>query len=68
MVGESNAELTAQFKQFQKQIKYGLNDDKAICVYELGFADRIVAKEIAAILNEQVINDMNEKTHIIAKN
>ncbi len=59
LVGESNAELTAQFKQFQKQIKYGLNDDKAICVYELGFADRIVAKEIAAILNEQVINDMN---------
>ena len=25
----------------------------------LRFADRIVAKEIAAILNEQVINDMN---------
>lgn len=59
LIGESNADLTANLKQFQKRIKYGLSDDKAICIYELGFADRIIANEIATILDEKVVNSNN---------
>jgi hypothetical protein len=35
---------------FQKQIKYGLPTIESILVYELGFCDRVIAQDIASII------------------
>lgn len=37
-------------KQLQKQIKYGLPTRLSVTLYELGFADRIIAQELAALI------------------
>jgi len=34
----------------QKRLKYGLPTGKAIALYEIGFADRVIAQEIASEL------------------
>jgi replicative superfamily II helicase len=40
--------MKEQFQFFQKQLKYGLPTLSSILVYELGFADRVIAQKIAA--------------------
>lgn len=35
---------------FQKRLKYGLPTDATIALYELGFSDRAIAKELASSL------------------
>jgi hypothetical protein len=37
---------------FQKSLKYGLPDQRSIEIYELGFADRVLAQELAETLPE----------------
>jgi len=38
----------------QKRLKYGVADGESIALYELGFADRVVAGELSKILNNGV--------------
>ena len=45
-VQDSN-DLIHRLHIFQKRIKYGLPTEAAIAVYELGFADRVIAQELA---------------------
>jgi len=47
---EENDTFQELLKLFQKQIKYGLPTKEAILVYELGFADRVVAQELSKIV------------------
>ena len=44
-------ELIEHLQLFQKKIKYGLPSDIAIIIYELGFSDRVIAQELASLLN-----------------
>jgi POLQ-like helicase len=42
-------EATAVLQEFQKALRYGLPNRLAITLYEYGFADRVVAQELAAL-------------------
>ena len=42
-------------RELQKEIKYGLSSGGAITLYELGFADRVIAQELANSLGVQTI-------------
>lgn len=54
--GQERAVNLLNFLQFfQKQLKYGLPTATSITLYELGFCDRIIAQELAAILEVQFI-------------
>jgi hypothetical protein len=39
-------------QEFQKRLKYGLPSQMAVVLYELGFADRVVAIELSGIFQE----------------
>ena len=39
-------------QEFQKRLKYGLPSQIAVVLYELGFADRVVAIELSSIFQE----------------
>jgi superfamily II DNA/RNA helicase len=43
-------QVTELLKQLQKQVKYGVPTDLAITLYELGFADRVIAQESATLI------------------
>jgi len=43
-------ETLQRLNTLQKRIKYGIADSEAIAIYELGFGDREVAKDLQAIL------------------
>lgn len=43
---EESSDLVHRLHLFQKRIKYGLPTETAITVYELGFADRVIAQEL----------------------
>ncbi|MCL1971625.1 MAG: DEAD/DEAH box helicase [Endomicrobia bacterium] len=60
--------IKERFQLFQKSLKYGLPTISAINIYELGFSDRFLSQEIAAMLQNQnagkeeilqMINDPN---------
>lgn len=44
---QEKEDLKVRLKFLQKQIKYGLNSINDITIYELGFNDRIIAKELS---------------------
>ena len=44
--------LIQELEFLQKQIKYGLPTKKTIWIYEIGFCDRVIAQEIAMIIND----------------
>lgn len=44
---EDLEELTSSLQLLQKQLKYGLPSELAIAFYEQGFADRVLAQELA---------------------
>ncbi len=48
--GEEAAELNADIRSFQKRLRYGLPNDAAITLYELGFSDRVIALDLAPLL------------------
>lgn len=43
---EDNSDLVHRLHLFQKRVKYGLPTEAATAVYELGFADRVIAQEL----------------------
>jgi len=47
---EKGGELVDALRVLQKKLQYGLPDQMAIMLYELGFADRVVAIELSALL------------------
>jgi POLQ-like helicase len=46
-------ELVRRLEHVQKRLKYGLLDRSAILVHELGFADRVIATDLAEILGSR---------------
>ncbi|GJQ53247.1 MAG: hypothetical protein HKUEN02_20940 [Anaerolineaceae bacterium] len=44
--------LISSLQYLQKNLRYGLPDQTSITLYELGFADRIVALELSSIFRE----------------
>lgn len=46
---EFTLQIEEQFQIFQKRLKYGLPTISSITVYELGFADRVIAQSIAKL-------------------
>lgn len=57
---EDSEDLIADLQILQKRIKYGLSNIQEIILYEMGFADRCVATELAGFLGDQIYyrNDM----------
>lgn len=43
--------LTPPLQQLQKMLKYGLPTQGAISLFETGFSDRVIASDLAALLN-----------------
>jgi POLQ-like helicase len=43
--------LIQKLNILQKQIKYGVDSESAVIIYELGFVDRVIAQEIASLLD-----------------
>jgi superfamily II DNA/RNA helicase len=50
---EFDSSIKEQFQVFQKMLKYGLPTVSAITIYELGFADRVIAQEMASVLKNK---------------
>jgi hypothetical protein len=50
--------LVGRVEHLQKRLKYGLKTSTAIVLNEMGFADRIVASEVAALLG---VNSENKR-------
>jgi POLQ-like helicase len=48
---EGSGELMSGLYLFQKQLKYGLPSDTAIVLYEMGFSDRVIAQELATLID-----------------
>ncbi|PJZ79274.1 DEAD/DEAH box helicase [Leptospira meyeri] len=58
---EEKAELVERVKILQKRIKYGLSSLSSINVYELGFADRVIANEFSILMKtEKSKNEIKE--------
>ncbi len=63
--------IQSRLSVLQKFLKYGLSNGAAIALYELGFADRIVASDIANYLRieeddrESVIKQLRMKGHLL---
>ncbi len=45
-----NVRLVSQLQLFQKRLKYGLPTRSSIALYEMGFSDRVVAQDLAGVL------------------
>lgn len=43
-------DLISRLQFFQKQLKYGLPTETAIALYEIGFSDRVIAKELSEFI------------------
>lgn len=56
MNGLEDAPLMERLLHLQKRLKYGLKTASAIALHELGFADRVVASDIAALLPRETSN------------
>ncbi len=57
-----------KFDNVQKRIKYGLNSDVAVILFEIGFSDRVIASDLAKFLDVEdkpykytVIKSLKEK-------
>jgi hypothetical protein len=58
--------LVPLLQRLQKRLKYGVASASAVAVHEAGFADRIVASEIASVLGNQV-NSAREARRAIGR-
>ena len=45
-----------KFQLFQKRLRYGLPTISAISIYELGFADRVIAQKVAKLFDSKDYN------------
>lgn len=59
--------IQGRLSRLQKSLKYGLSNGAAITLYELGFADRIVASDIAQYLKIEVDDRENVIKHLRVK-
>ena len=50
ILGTDYADAAQALRQLQKRIKYGLSSTPEILLYEAGFADRVLAQRLAALL------------------
>ncbi len=48
--GHGDENVVQQLEILQKRLKYGLNEYRAIMLHEIGFADRVVASELATVV------------------
>ena len=51
-IDTSRADLWRRASSLQRILKYGLPSKEAICLYEMGFADRTIAMRMTSILGE----------------
>jgi len=52
---DENEELISNILILQKNLRYGLPSSTAITLYELGFADRIIAMELSSIMEDNLL-------------
>jgi RAD3-like DEAD/DEAH box helicase/helicase-like protein len=50
---EEGAPLVGALKELQKSLKYGVPFSSAITLYELGFADRVIALELSSLIGSR---------------
>ncbi|WP_242344664.1 DEAD/DEAH box helicase [Anaeromyxobacter terrae] len=50
---EDVEETVAILQELQKRMRYGLGSPTAVTIYEAGFADRVLATELAALIGEE---------------
>ena len=53
--------LVRMMRSFQKQLKYGLSNQVAITLFELGFSDRIVSTDLGSVF----VDVQPDKEHVI---
>ena len=56
---DNNNYIFDMFDLLEKQLKYGIKSEVAIKIYELGFSDREVAKELEYYLNKNILRKPN---------
>jgi len=70
---ENTGDLISKLQKLQKRLKYGLPSTSAITLYELGFADRVIAVDISLIFEGDspnkyaIIRGIKEHEHNIRK-
>ena len=74
---EDKNELFNKLQIFEKNLKYGLPTETAIAFYEIGFADRVIAQDLALSLGltatekQKLIEDLKQNRerakNVIAK-
>lgn len=53
---DDSDEVIIKLLELQKRLKYGLSNPLGFTVYELGFSDRVIAKDIAYIIKDTSID------------
>jgi hypothetical protein len=65
--------VVEQLEILQKRLKYGLKEQRAILLYEVGFADRVIAAELAEVVGprattkSRLLRIMREKREIVSE-
>lgn len=67
---DENLELAQNLQRFQKLFKYGLPSFTAVLLYEVGFADRGIAQDLASLIGErttreEVIEGLRERREAV---
>jgi superfamily II DNA/RNA helicase len=63
----ANKLLFETLQTLQKRVKYGLNTSAEITIYELGFSDRVVAKELSSLLSKEAFDKVSSMKEIRKK-
>ena len=50
------SDLKTNLNLFQKKLKYGLNSQNAIIIYEMGFVDKFISLELSNLLGEEPVS------------
>lgn len=58
LVGNKDEKTTNNLKFLQRQLKYGLPTNKEISIFELGFSDRCLVKELEQFVDEEIDIDL----------
>ncbi|HDR3523501.1 TPA: DEAD/DEAH box helicase [Bacillus pacificus] len=53
LITDQNIYLVENLKKLQKRMKYGVPNSLNILFYELGFADRIISRDLSGVLRDQ---------------
>ena len=54
--GREDDAVVGQLEILQKRLKYGLKEQRAILLYEVGFADRVIVTELAEVVGPHATN------------